>query len=130
MCHYPATGLRNPARCSRHAQVRTRRASLGSRDGEAPLFTQLIRIYDKFSQKEIDQIVDVLAPVDERGARSKGLLGGVMTMYGQAYTSAAIYENVTIVSYGGISSESGRKSGLASTGDVALTIRWTKRMCK
>ena len=108
MCHYPATGLRNPARCSRHAQVRTRRASLGSRDGEAPL----------------------LAPVDERGARSKGLLGGVMTMYGQAYTSAAIYENVTIVSYGGISSESGRKSGLASTGDVALTIRWTKRKCK
>jgi hypothetical protein len=91
---------------------------------------ELIRIYDSFSQQEIDQTVDVLAPVDERGARSKGLPGGMMTMYGQTYTNAAVYENAIIVSYGGISSESGRRSGLASTGDVAFTIRWTKRKCK
>jgi len=90
---------------------------------------ELIRIGSSFTQKEIDQIVDELAPPEERGARSKGLLGVMMTMSGATYTNATVYENVTIMSYGGMATKPGR-SGLSSTGDVAFTIQWTKLKCK
>jgi hypothetical protein len=90
---------------------------------------ELIRIDDDFSQKEIDQIVDELVPVSERGQRLKGLLGGMMTMMGNSYSNAAVYENVTVLSYGGISGEGKRKNDLKNTGDVAFTIQWTKRKC-
>jgi hypothetical protein len=91
---------------------------------------ELIRIGDSFSQTEINQIVDDLAPVDERGPRSKGLLGGMMAMSGLTYTNMVVYENVTVLSYGGMSSQSGRHASEASTGDVAFTIQWTKRKCQ
>ena len=89
----------------------------------------LIRVGESFSQKEIDQIVDVLAPADERGPKQKGLLGGMMVLSGQTYSNATVYENITVLSYGGISSTSDHKSSLTSTGDVAFTIQWTKRKC-
>jgi hypothetical protein len=90
---------------------------------------EMIRIGSSFSQKEIDQIVDEFAPLEQRGAKSKDLLGGMMTMSGATYTNATVYENVTIMSYGGMATKSGR-SGLSSTGDVAFTIQWTKLKCK
>jgi len=91
---------------------------------------ELIRINESFSQKEIDQIVDDLVPVDERGPRLNGLLGGMMIMSGNTSSNATVYENVTITSYGGISSKSNPHAGLTSNGDVAFTVQWTKRKCQ
>jgi hypothetical protein len=90
----------------------------------------MIRIGDSFSQKEIDQSVDELAPLDERGPMSKGLMASMMTVRGRTCSNATVYENVTILGYGGISSDAGRRSGLTSSGDLAFTIQWTKRKCK
>lgn len=89
-----------------------------------------IRIGESFSHQEIDQIADEFAPLTERGAKLKGIAGGGMTLSGQTYSNDAVYENVTISSYGGISHDTDRKPGLTSTGEVAFTIQWTKRTCK
>jgi hypothetical protein len=91
---------------------------------------EMIRIGSSFSKLEIDEMVDELTPLEERGPRLKGLMGGMMALSGATYTNVTAYENVTIISYGGISSKSGSQSGLSSTGDAAFTIQWTKLKCK
>jgi hypothetical protein len=89
----------------------------------------MIRINQSFSQKEIDQIVDELAPPDQRGREYKGILGDGGLMQGNSYTGGVVYENVTVLAYGGITN-SQNASHFSITGDVVFTIRWTKRKCQ
>jgi len=89
----------------------------------------LIRINQSFSKKEIDQIVDELAPPDQRGREYKGIMGDGGLMQGNSYTGGVVYENVTVLDYGGITN-SQNVSHFSITGDVVFTIRWTKRKCQ
>jgi len=96
---------------------------------------EMIRIEESFSQKEIDQIVDELAPPEERGPRSKDFPRDMTMLEGQTYTTMAVFEDVTIRTSGAIKSEPTRwrhfrRYRFTTTYNVAFTIQWTKRKCQ
>ena len=81
------------------------------------------------SRSEIDQIIDELVPIRERGPKSENLLerGGII-LEGNSLVKSEGYENVTIRMYREASSPSS-SHGIAAS-DVAVTITWNHRKCR
>ncbi len=69
------------------------------------------------------ELVDELAPVDERGSRTMDFGRDYISQHsGGSVTTFAEWENVAVDIYG-------RASNRCAAGDVVAEIRWKKRTC-
>jgi hypothetical protein len=81
------------------------------------------------SRKEIYQIFDELAPVNERGSRSTNLLEqGAVDREGNALETSEEYENLSIRIYSQALATSSQRG--VSANDVVGTITWKHRKCQ
>jgi hypothetical protein len=82
-----------------------------------------VRRNDSLTREEIDQIVDELAPPNERGPKAKGLLGfDQIVQTGESYITFETYQNISVQIYGDASRN-------CNQGIVAAMIKWDKRKC-
>jgi hypothetical protein len=88
---------------------------------------ELIRLDSTLSRKEIDEIVDELAPSNERGPKEAGLLGDLTSIDGVSLTTSSMYENISIEIYSKLLP--GKKLQIAQE-DVAATVKWKNRKCR
>jgi hypothetical protein len=90
---------------------------------------QRISLDAGLSRKEIEQIVDELAPDDERGSKTKAHLGlDEVSRIGQALVTTSEYENISILIYSAVVPTSTTQGVV--TDDVAAKIRWNNRKCR
>ncbi|MDP9264473.1 MAG: hypothetical protein M3O85_09160 [Acidobacteriota bacterium] len=89
---------------------------------------EVIRLDSGLSRKEIEQIVDELAPVDERGSRTTALGGrDQISEFGHGLVTSSEYENISIQIYSAVFPTSKKHEMVAD--DIAATIRWNNRKC-
>jgi hypothetical protein len=88
---------------------------------------EIIHLDSGLSRKEIDEIVDELAPASERGPKEAGLLGELITIDGVGLTRSSTYENMSIEIYGKVLPA--KKHQIAAE-DVAATLKWKNRKCQ
>ena len=79
----------------------------------------IVRLEAGLDRKEVNEVVDELAPPTERGAKLKEM-DGITLVAGPGGATIYRYENVTVEIY------TKEKSGE----DVAAVIKWTYRKCK
>ncbi|MGD0735264.1 MAG: hypothetical protein ABR976_08965 [Terracidiphilus sp.] len=90
---------------------------------------EVIRLDSDIPDKDLNEIVDELAPDDERGPRSEGVLGYDLTLTdGGGMTTIRDYENVSIDIFSHVLNNSRRNTRIES--NVAVTIKWKNRKCK
>lgn len=89
----------------------------------------LIRLDSELSRTAVNQIVDELAPLSERGpAAENGNFGNEQSSQeGQGLTTYIDYQNVSVQIYGNVTS--GPKSQTEVVDNVVATIRWKNRKC-
>ena len=85
------------------------------------------RLYSDLSRKEIDQILDELVPLDQRGQALAGPPRPLITVDGHVSTTVIDFENVTVEISGPLVSSTGKSY---KAGDVVATVRWKKRVCR
>jgi hypothetical protein len=89
---------------------------------------EVINIDLSLSREEIYQIVDELVPADERGPRSKDLLGTLTLVTGVSTTTTIDFENVSIEIDGATSPDAGKHK--VTVDGVAAAIKWKNRKCQ
>ena len=90
---------------------------------------ELVRLDPEMERKEIDEIANELAPADERGPRSSGLLGmGPISLTGFTRDQLEDYQNVSIDIFDKVISRSKRRTEVE--GNLAAVIRWKHRRCQ
>jgi hypothetical protein len=90
---------------------------------------ELIRLDADIPDKDLDGIIDELAPTAERGPRSKGVLGyDLSETDGGGMTTIRDYENVSVQ----ISSHvlDNVRRNMKVEPNVAVTITWKNRKCE
>jgi hypothetical protein len=88
-----------------------------------------ITLSSDLSRQEIYQIIDELAPLNERGAKATNPLEqGVVDREGNALVSSEEYENVSIRIYSEASPGSSQHE--ISATDVVATVTWKHRKCQ
>jgi hypothetical protein len=87
---------------------------------------EIIRLDSSLSRKEIDDIFDELVPADERGPRSKDLLGTLITGSSGSQTTNIDFRNVSIQIY----CAAVRDKGGITVDEVAATLKWKNRTCR
>ena len=85
------------------------------------------RLYSDLSRKEIDQILDELVPLDQRGQALAGPPRPLITVDGHVSSTVIDFENVTVEISGPLVSSTGKSY---KAGDVVATVRWKKRVCR
>jgi len=88
---------------------------------------EMIRLDSSLSRKEIDEIVDELAPENERGPKEGGLLGDIASIDGGSLTTSSTYENVSVEIYSKLLPS--KNLQIAEEG-VAATLTWKNRKCQ
>jgi hypothetical protein len=88
---------------------------------------EMIHLDSGLSRKEIDEIVDELAPERERGPKEGGLLGDLISINGGSVTTSLTYENISVEIYSTLLPT--KKLQIAEEG-VAATIKWKNRKCQ
>ncbi len=88
---------------------------------------EIITLYSTLSRKEVDAIVDELAPASERGPKSQNPLDSLMLVVGPGMTTFEQYENVTVRIESAVIANSGKKT---TVDDVVAVIIWKHRKCK
>jgi len=88
-----------------------------------------IYLSSTLSSKDIDQIVDELAPANERGPMVKedGGLEDLILESGTQLTTMVSYENISVKTYSNVSPSSNKRKIVAD--DIAATITWKNRKC-
>ena len=82
-----------------------------------------INLTPTLPRKTVLELVDELAPVDERGPRTMDFGRDYISQHtGESVTTFAEWENVAVNIYG-------RASAGCGKGDVIAEIRWKKRAC-
>lgn len=82
-----------------------------------------INLTPTLQRKTVLELVDELAPVEERGPRTMDFGKDYISQHsGQSVTTFAEWENVAVNIYG-------RSSTACAAGDVLAEIRWKKRAC-
>ena len=88
----------------------------------------LIRHGSDLSRKEIDEIDEELAPLDQRGAKEDILAGNeIILTSGRGSTTILDYENVTIEIHAWVLRSSDNESTIEQD---AVVIRWKHRKCQ
>lgn len=86
-------------------------------------FSDTINLTPTLPRKTVLDLVDQLAPVDERGPRTMDFGRDYISQHsGESVTTFAEWENVAVNIYGKASTRCG-------AGDVVAEIRWKKRTC-
>ncbi len=88
---------------------------------------EVIRLDSTLSRKEIDEIVDELAPASERGPKEGGLLGDPALIAGGSLTTSETYENISVEIYSELSPSG--KLEIAEE-NVAAALKWKNRKCQ
>jgi hypothetical protein len=86
-----------------------------------------IELDSGLTREEIDRALDELAPLNERGNRSKEFEKDLITQNGNAITTSIDYENVLLQIYG---EGSHATKGKVIETNIAATIRWKNRKCE
>jgi hypothetical protein len=88
----------------------------------------MIRLDSSMSRKDIDEIVDELAPVAEMGPKTK-VLGGLdsTTIVGPGMTTSVDYESISVLIDSRVTSS--RKRSIGVEENISATIRWKNRKC-
>lgn len=89
---------------------------------------EVIRLDSTLSRKEIDEIVDELAPARERGAKETGFGHDLISLSGPGMSTVSTYENISIEVYSRVSPAS-KKHEIVSD-DIAAAIKWKNRECQ
>ena len=89
---------------------------------------EMIRLDSSMSRKDIDEIVDELAPVAEMGPKTK-VLGGLdsTTIVGPGMTTSVDYESISVLIDSRVTSSRKRSFGVEE--NISATIRWKNRKC-
>ena len=86
-------------------------------------FSDTINLTPTLPRKTVLELVDELAPVDERGPRTMDFGRDYISQHsGHSVTTFAEWENIAVDIYG-------RTSTGAGVADVVAEIRWKKRTC-
>jgi hypothetical protein len=86
-------------------------------------FAETINLTPTLPRKTVMELVDELAPVNERGPRTMDFGRDYISQHsGESVTTFAEWENVAVDIYG-------RASTRGGAGDVVAEIRWKKRTC-
>ena len=86
-----------------------------------------IRLGSNLSRKEIDQILEELVPVNERGNKTTAPGGGQISEAGHSLVASLEYENISVQIYSAVSSS--KKHEIVAD-DIAATIQWNNRKCR
>jgi hypothetical protein len=89
---------------------------------------EIVRLDSTLSRKEIDQIFDEIVPDNERGARSKGLTGDLITESGPTMVESIDFENVLIQIHSQVLSASRRTVHVRDA--VVAIAQWKNRKCQ
>jgi hypothetical protein len=89
----------------------------------------VIYLDSELSRKDIDEIVDELVPVEERGPKTN-ILGGrdSITTVGPGMTHLVDYENISVQIESRVISSKRRIEVVGE--NIAATIQWKKRKCQ
>jgi hypothetical protein len=86
-------------------------------------FSATVNLTPTLPRKTVLELVDELAPVDERGPRTMDFGRDYISQHaGHSVTTFAEWENVAVDIYG-------RTSTGGGSGDIVAEIRWKKRRC-
>jgi len=88
---------------------------------------QMIRLDSTLARKDVDEVVDELAPASERGPKSQNPLDDLIHVVGPGMTTFEQYENITVQIESTVIASSKKKSTVE---DVAAVITWKHRKCK
>jgi len=88
---------------------------------------QMIRLDSTLARKDVDEVVDELAPASERGPKSQNPLDDLIHVVGPGMTTFEQYENITVQIESTVIANSKKKSTVE---DVAAVIIWKHRKCK
>jgi hypothetical protein len=88
---------------------------------------KLIRLQSGLSRTEIDQTIDELVPLAERGNVIKEI-NGLITQSGASLTTSMEYENVRIEIYGAVLPFN--RQGDMTVDEMIARITWKKRQCR
>ena len=92
-----------------------------------------IRLDSTLPREEVNQIVDELVPPSERGPKTNGIGDrDNLSWSGRGLTTTSAYENVSILIYSNITSDTSatsRKEQIVAD-DVAAAIKWKSRKCQ
>jgi hypothetical protein len=88
---------------------------------------EMIRLDSTLSRKEIDEIVDELAPENERGPKEVGLVGDLVLIDGVGLTTTETYENISVEIDSRLMPS--KKLEIAEE-NVAATLTWKNRKCQ
>lgn len=90
----------------------------------------IIRLDSEISEKEIDQIVDELAPASERGEKVSVLgSGDLIVQSGVSVDQIKEYENLSVHIHS-MATVDPKKHGEVIAANVAVTIQWKNRKCQ
>jgi hypothetical protein len=78
------------------------------------------------TDSEVEQVLDEIAPANERGARSSNLPGDLVAGNGQVITRTRDFENVSVNIFSPASARPRKAEGVVS---LIATIRWKNRQC-
>jgi hypothetical protein len=90
---------------------------------------EVIRLDADIPDKDIDGIIDELAPDDVRGSRAEGILGyDLIETDGGGMTTIREYENVSVEIFSHVLDNARRNMKIEP--NVAATIKWKNRKCE
>ncbi len=88
---------------------------------------ELIRASPQLSRAVIDQIFRELVPEDERGPRTEGPAGGLISQFGHVLTETTDFEHASLLLFSDVLSNSKRATTIGTTTAV---IRWKTPECQ
>jgi hypothetical protein len=88
---------------------------------------KLVRLDPSLSRKQIDEIFDELVPPNERGPKSKDILGELLVYTGPSITETVDFENVSMQIFS--ETLTGSKNRKFTIDNIVATIKWKNRTC-
>ena len=89
---------------------------------------ETMRVDSTLSQGEINQVFEELVPTDQRGPKSTGSVGDLITQGGGSLITDINFENVLIQIYGATSPAAKKRDIIVN--EVAATLKWKNRICR
>ena len=89
---------------------------------------ELVRLDPSLSRKQIDEIFDELVPPNERGPKSKDILGELLVQTGPSLTESIDFENVSIEMFS--ETLSGAKNRKVTIENIVAIAKWKNRKCE
>ncbi len=89
---------------------------------------EMIRLGSGFDEKEIDEVLDELAPTPERGKHTKGPEDGLIRGGGFGQVVSMDFENILIKYYS--AQADSKKKGRTAKIEMVVTVKWKNHRCQ